>query len=149
MNAEIDRLREAIIASERTDPDAITKDLLHVITPSGRDALFPELLRRFVSDTLSHHVRVLVPAVNVPGARRADRVTTWLDHARIPIGHVWFRLRELTAAQLLEAAADRRQHAADTIARAEALEKLAALMEEAGAPTVGDMPEEVVVEVLK
>ena len=66
-------------------------------------------------------------------ASRLDRVEYFADGSRVA-------LRDMTRDQLLEVAAANRHRAAEHVASAERLERIAAAMASTGSRTVGDLP---------
>jgi hypothetical protein len=140
--------RTVITTSPAADPAVLAAELLDRI-PAGSERLVLEQCLRDVVRQVIHDSRpsMLVPDASTPnkswkvqGVRDAwQRALRDLYHVG-PDASDWKRLADCTRDDLLFAAAERREHAARTLAKAEQLDRLAALVAEHGVERVADLP---------
>lgn len=138
--------------STEADPNRLAELVLGSIPPSH----YYDALAEALPQVVRHHVVSSRPAIVVPPSKASGVGKSWrrqwrrqLD-ARIAMGdrlngRDWKLLRDCTAADLRGAAMLRREQAKRMTENADALEELAALLDEYDVETVGELPEDVVI----
>jgi hypothetical protein len=149
-------IHQVCTVSDETDPDAVAKLVLDRIDPADyADALrqaLPYLVRRDFRRYNEPWTVHSMPADEQPAAstptpprassKRARIREAWLaDRVRVLDGYK--RIGDCTIDDLEHAASERRKHAEATLARAEQLDALIALMREHRATTVRELPADV------
>jgi len=143
------RIREVMDGSATADPKAIADEVLARI--NTRDAMaaleqaLPSYVRIFVGETRRH-------AVASTGGRRSWKAEGARDYAAeflrrqedvVGDGTGWKFIAECDAEDMRAVAMKRRQQAADLVDTAAWYEKIAGLLDEHSAATVGALPEPV------
>lgn len=150
----LSNLNELIAAAQDDvgpDPHDIAARVEPLIPETERHAVFLALLARYIVDTKPRLTQVLGPvrSPTAPPAARSAKVAAYREHARFlrlnvnvgPGERKW--MEDCTYADLMFAAHNRRQKAAETVAAAEQYEELAALLKQHRATTVGRLPRRV------
>jgi hypothetical protein len=141
-------VRAVLAASDALDPHTLAVEVDALLSDRQRRAAFPGLLRGYVADVIRAERNArpgaapeAPPRPYVPSAKVAGIASWWAARLadRYSVAGVWMRLGDMTRADLLAAAAERRAHAAATVAVAERLERVAAIIPDEA--TVGETPE--------
>lgn len=141
-------VRAALDASDDADPHAVVAGLVKNLPARHlRPALTQALSSYVVQLATSDRARAFNGAPRASGSPRW-KATALVLRQPIRTDDQWKRLRDCTRDDVLAGATHRRCQADGLIDHAERLEKLAALMDERGVATAGDLGEDTVREVL-
>lgn len=146
--------QEVVAQSGLSDPREIAERMVESASDEQREAWLMESLPKLVADVLRsdrNHalVEAELPTPKKKGRRMPSRsakvagVRDWWAQfleSRISVGGSWKPVGEMTADDLHVVVAERRAHAAATVAQADRFAAILALMSEYGAATVADLP---------
>lgn len=155
------RVAGVLASSSISDPTAIAEKLIESASDHEREAWLSQSLPKLIADVMRsdrNHalVEAELPAASGKGRRMPSRsakvsgVRDWWAQflaSRIAVAGSWKPVGDMTADDLHVVIADRRAHAAATIAQADRFAAILELMSKHGAATVADLPRESVEQV--
>ena len=147
-------IREIMDEATHLGPDAVATEVAGRIPAEHRDAVFTAALRTHVRMTMNTQRSTPVGKLSPlpPRSAKGEAIRAWAVEQRngrlteqLHVGGgEWKLLADCTADNLRFAAADRVAHASQLLAKAEAFEALANVMDQLSAKTVKDLPDTVV-----
>lgn len=148
-------IREVVETSDLTDPGEIAMKVAGDVPQKALRSALAVALRAMVRIELHSYTSWRRPEpepsrTGQPTQTRSAKVAAvraWARVLRKPVAvseNVWKAFGECTAEDLDFLAADRRENAAQSIAAAERFEKYAAALDEHGAATVADLPDDAI-----
>ena len=145
-------VQRLVTQSGLSNPREIADKMIAGASVEEREQWLTEALPKFVADVLRTDRNHALAEATTSGAgnrrmparsAKVAQVRDWWSRfleSRISVGGAWKPVGAMTADDLEVVIADRRAHAAATIAQADRLAAILSLMAEHGAATVADLP---------